>query len=78
MRVGALAQLARAFDWQSRGQGFDSPMLHKAQKPAGFWALLFWVPGSWFSVNVGVGLCEYENQNNKPIIYPFIKAYESI
>ena len=26
---GGLAQLARAFDWQSRGQGFDSPRLHK-------------------------------------------------
>ena len=25
---GGLAQLARAFDWQSRGQGFDSPILH--------------------------------------------------
>ena len=25
---GALAQLARALDWQSKGQGFDSPMLH--------------------------------------------------
>ncbi len=26
---GALAQLARALDWQSKGQGFDSPMLHQ-------------------------------------------------
>ncbi len=26
--IGALAQLARAFDWQSRGQRFDSVMLH--------------------------------------------------
>ena len=26
---GVLAQLARALDWQSRGQGFDSPILHK-------------------------------------------------
>jgi hypothetical protein len=25
---GGLAQLARAFDWQSRGQGFDSLILH--------------------------------------------------
>ncbi len=25
---GELAQLARAFDWQSRGQGFDSLILH--------------------------------------------------
>ncbi len=25
---GGIAQLARAFDWQSRGQGFDSPYLH--------------------------------------------------
>ena len=25
---GALAQLARAFDWQSRGHEFDSHMLH--------------------------------------------------
>jgi hypothetical protein len=28
LRVGALAQLARAFDWQSRGHRFDSDMLH--------------------------------------------------
>ena len=27
-RIGALAQLARAFDWQSRGHRFDSDMLH--------------------------------------------------
>ena len=26
---GDIAQLARAFDWQSRGQGFDSPYLHQ-------------------------------------------------
>jgi hypothetical protein len=26
---GGLAQLARAFDWQSKGQGFDSPNLHQ-------------------------------------------------
>jgi hypothetical protein len=25
---GGLAQLARAFDWQSKGQEFDSPNLH--------------------------------------------------
>jgi len=25
---GVLAQLARALDWQSKGQGFDSPILH--------------------------------------------------
>ena len=28
---GGLAQLARALDWQSKGQGFDSPILHKIQ-----------------------------------------------
>jgi hypothetical protein len=26
---GVLAQLARATGWQSVGQGFDSPILHK-------------------------------------------------
>ena len=26
--IGDIAQLARARDWQSRGQGFDSPYLH--------------------------------------------------
>ena len=26
---GELAQLARALDWQSKGQGFDSPILHE-------------------------------------------------
>jgi hypothetical protein len=28
---GALAQLARVLDWQSRGHRFDSDMLHKLQ-----------------------------------------------
>ena len=28
-RLGGLAQLARAFDWQSKGQRFDSAILHK-------------------------------------------------
>ncbi len=27
--AGGIAQLARVRDWQSRGQGFDSPYLHK-------------------------------------------------
>ena len=27
--VGGLAQLARAFDWQSKGQRFDSAILHR-------------------------------------------------
>ena len=31
---GVLAQLARAFDWQSRGQGFDSPILHSSKMTA--------------------------------------------
>ena len=26
---GGIAQLARAFDWQSKGQEFDSPYLHE-------------------------------------------------
>ena len=25
---GGVAQMARAFDWQSRGRGFDSHLLH--------------------------------------------------
>jgi hypothetical protein len=33
-KYGAIAQLARAFDWQSRGRGFDSPWLHRRQKAA--------------------------------------------
>ena len=28
-KYGALAHLARAFDWQSKGDEFDSRMLHK-------------------------------------------------
>lgn len=28
-QIGALAHLARAFDWQSRGDEFESRMLHK-------------------------------------------------
>ena len=29
LKSGDIAQLARACDWQSQGQGFDSPYLHK-------------------------------------------------
>ena len=29
---GALAHLARAFDWQSKGDEFDSRMLHKEER----------------------------------------------
>ena len=28
MKKGALAQMARVLDWQSRGHRFDSDMLH--------------------------------------------------
>ena len=31
LKNGALAHLARAFDWQSRGGEFESRMLHKTQ-----------------------------------------------
>ena len=31
---GVLAQLARAFDWQSRGREFDSHTLHRIEKQA--------------------------------------------
>ena len=37
---GALAQLARAFDWQSRGREFDSHTLHK-KTPANFAGVFF-------------------------------------
>ena len=30
--IGDVAQLARALDWQSRGRGFESHLLHK-KKP---------------------------------------------
>ena len=37
---GALAQLARAFDWQSRGREFDSHTLHK-KNTCGFAGVFF-------------------------------------
>ena len=33
IRLGGIAQLARVLDWQSRGQGFDSPYLHQENQP---------------------------------------------
>ncbi len=30
--IGGLAQLARAFDWQSKGHRFDSDILHQENK----------------------------------------------
>ena len=38
---GALAHLARAFDWQSKGDEFDSRMLHKQKKVAKTFATFF-------------------------------------
>lgn len=32
IKHGALAHLARAFDWQSRGDQFESGMLHKSER----------------------------------------------
>ena len=32
--IGALAHLARAFDWQSRGDEFESRMLHMQKEAA--------------------------------------------
>ena len=36
---GGLAQLARAFDWQSRGHRFDSDILHKNKKAFTFYCV---------------------------------------
>ena len=33
--IGALAHLARAFDWQSKGDEFESRMLHTKKQPYG-------------------------------------------
>ena len=33
---GALAHLARALDWQSKGDEFESRMLHKTRKNLGY------------------------------------------
>ena len=38
---GALAHLARAFDWQSKGDEFESRMLHKTKRVAKIFATLF-------------------------------------
>ncbi len=47
-RAGALAQLARAFDWQSRGHRFDSDMLHSAEQRVTIFQicspLFLWMP----------------------------------
>ena len=36
-KFGELAQLARALDLHSRGQGFDSLILHEVLKAGGIW-----------------------------------------
>ena len=42
---GSLAHLARAFDWQSRGDEFESHMLHKTNKKETFFGMfLFFFP----------------------------------
>ena len=39
IKKGALAHLARAFDWQSKGDEFDSRMLHFLTKDSIFFVL---------------------------------------
>ena len=41
---GALAHLARAFDWQSRGDEFESHMLHKTNKKETFQRMFLFFP----------------------------------
>ena len=45
---GALAHLARALDWQSKGDEFESRMLHKS----------FILLETYFAKMTGVGLCK--------------------
>ncbi len=70
---GALAQLARAFDWQSRGQGFDSPRLHKIPKLA-FSYLLYSIKYDrfyiGFSTNLKVRLL-YHNEGQVKSTKPY-------
>ena len=40
---GGLAQLARAFDWQSKGQRFDSAILHENQSLIDLFLLGFFI-----------------------------------
>ena len=46
LHQGDVAQLARALDWQSRGRGFESHLLHKQKtekaQPQQGWAFLFY------------------------------------
>ena len=37
MKIGDVAQLARALDWQSRGRRFEPDLLH-FEKPTKHWA----------------------------------------
>ena len=50
---GALAQLARAFDWQSRGREFDSHTLHR-KYTCGF-AGVFLSRNQLFSIQISPG-----------------------
>ena len=59
--VGALAQLARAFDWQSRGHRFDSDMLHNELQ-----RLTFFLKCSLFSFT-------QFTQNN---LFKFLRAFQ--
>jgi hypothetical protein len=60
---GGLAQLARACDWQSQGQGFDSPNLHNARKNIPDFYAYYLVINKcqclkkYVKVNVGVNVC---------------------
>ena len=47
---GDVAQLARAFDWQSRGRGFDSHLLHIKLKSICESKWIFWFKLSLWNV----------------------------
>lgn len=50
---GVLAQVARAFDWQSKGHEFDSHILHKEEPFLRlFFCIYFFNPAGWVSVNL--------------------------
>ena len=45
-----ISAVGSAFDWQSRGQGFESPMLHQNDNPG-----ISVIPGFFIEISMGFG-----------------------
>ena len=66
--LGAVAQLARARDWQSRGRGFESPQLHLPDAPSAIGAEEFRTRLGWYMQRAAGGEAFDVLRRGKPFV----------